>query len=368
MASLLLSADEYAVTATAGMRSPPRARTRRMSSNAVSPGSPMSATITWGRRSAALSSTASASSVEPAVPTSAPYLRSICTSTSRQSPSSSTTSSRQPTSARESIEGWDVGASSRSASMAGNVMVKVDPALAPGLAAVIWPPCSSTSCRTSARPRPSPPSVRLTDESACRNRSKTNGRKSGAMPLPGVLDDQAHRAVLLIDPHRDRAAARRELDGIRQHVPRRSAAPGPASPMISRGRVPSTVWIVMFLAGADGRDDVDRRGGRCHEIDGRRTRGAACRVTMRAMSSMSSISRACATALRSMTSQRARHHLGSTFWPSRMLRPAEHRVQRRAQLVRQRGQELVLHAQRVFGGRRAPTRPPRSGGASRPRC
>ena len=65
---------------------------------------------------------------------------------------------------------------------------------------------------------------------------------------------------------------------------------------------------------------------------------------MRVMSSRSSISCACARALRSMASSPLAR--SSSAWrraAQQDLRPAEDGVERRAQLVRERGEELVLH-------------------------
>src|SRR5262249_22738842 len=66
----------------------------------------------------------------------------------------------------------------------GSDTVNVAPRPTPSLATVMVPPCSSTRWRVIARPRPSPPCSRPVTGSACWNRSKTNGRKSEAMPLP----------------------------------------------------------------------------------------------------------------------------------------------------------------------------------------
>ncbi len=41
-----------------------------------------------------------------------------------------------------------------------------------------------TRCFTIERPRPSPPCRRVVEASACRNRSNTNARNSGLMPMP----------------------------------------------------------------------------------------------------------------------------------------------------------------------------------------
>ena len=66
-------------------------------------------------------------------------------------------------------------------------------------------------------------------------------------------------------------------------------------------------------------------------------------VMMRDTSRMSATSCAWSCALRSMTS-RARRELAASILPSEQPRPAQDRVERRAQLVREHGEKLVLRA------------------------
>ena len=61
----------------------------------------------------------------------------------------------------------------------GKRAMKIAPPPSSRLRASISPPCSSTSSRTSARPTPSPPALRVGDESAWVKRSKMRGRNSG---------------------------------------------------------------------------------------------------------------------------------------------------------------------------------------------
>ena len=68
---------------------------------------------------------------------------------------------------------------------------------------------------------------------------------------------------------------------------------------------------------------------------------------MRDTSSRSSISRACAWALRSTFSSARSLELGRQRAGAQQPRPAEDRVERRAQLVRQRGEKLVLEPVRL---------------------
>ena len=55
--------------------------------------------------------------------------------------------------------------------------------------------------------------------SAWRKRSKTCGRNSGAMPLPVSVTTISTCGVHALQPHLHAAAARRELDGVREQVP-----------------------------------------------------------------------------------------------------------------------------------------------------
>ena len=90
---------------------------------------------------------------------------------------------------------------------------------------VISPPCRSTSSRTSDSPTPSPPDTRVGDESACVKRSKMRGRNRGIDARPGVADSDARLPVGL-ERHVNAAAARRELDRVREQVPDRPGAAG----------------------------------------------------------------------------------------------------------------------------------------------
>ena len=58
---------------------------------------------------------------------------------------------------------------------------------------------------------------------------------------------------------------------------------------------------------------------------------------------------ACARALRSMTLEPSRELRAGAVHAAQHLRPAEDRIQRRAQLVAERREELVLHAARALG-------------------
>ena len=76
----------------------------------------------------------------------------------------------------------------------GRRSVKTAPGRGSRFATVIVPWCSSTRWRAMARPRPSPPFPRVAAPPACRNRSKTWGRKSGGIrgPCPPPSPRLAH--------------------------------------------------------------------------------------------------------------------------------------------------------------------------------
>ena len=71
--------------------------------------------------------------------------------------------------------------------ISGRITRTVVPCPLPSLSAWIVPPCISTMFREIARPRPRPPRSRVVPESACRKRSNTWGRNSGAIPIPVSL-------------------------------------------------------------------------------------------------------------------------------------------------------------------------------------
>ena len=107
----------------------------------------------------------------------------------------------------------------RRAPTGGRSTVNVAPLPSPGLAAVIVPPCNSTSVLQIDSPSPSPPLVRVIVASACRNSSNTCDRNPRRDPPPGVGDLDANRVVQPPQPHRHAPAPVGELDGVVQQVP-----------------------------------------------------------------------------------------------------------------------------------------------------
>ena len=159
--------------------------------------------------------------------------------------------------------------------------------------------------RTIVSPIPSPPCDRVLLLSACRNRSKTCGRNCRVDPLAGV----GHLQTQTCPSERGRAAPRRarrrgELDGVGEQVPDDLLeAVGVADRWIA-GAVAATFQMqlspLLFGVGAhrvDGGVDDRRRATAAGTLS------RSLPVVMRETSSMSSISLACALALRSMTSR-----------------------------------------------------------------
>ena len=134
---------------------------------------PMSLTSTSGRSS---STARSASALVANVLTSAPYCTSETRRKSRTSVSSSTTITFTPSrrtshsGSSPSLLGSHAAAASGGAGR-GRRTVKVEPWPDPRLSACTVPPCSSTRCRTMARPKPMPPCFRVVLLSACQKRS-----------------------------------------------------------------------------------------------------------------------------------------------------------------------------------------------------
>ena len=114
-----------------------------------------------------------------------------------------------------------------------------------------------------------------------------------------------------------------------------------ASPRIVKRSTIGGAAIVIPLASALGRSDSTTAA-----VIGASGSGRSCNrslpVTMRDTSSRSSMSSACCRALRSMISSASDRRSSRTEPRPQHADPAEHDVQRSAELVRQRGEEFVL--------------------------
>ena len=171
----------------------------------------------------------------------------------------------------------------------------------------------------------------------------------------------------------DAPARRRELDGVRQQVPEHLLQPLGVA-VHARRPVVDVELEPMPLASAAGRTVSMRVADDARER--RPAAGAGCSrpVIMRETSRTSAISCACALALRSTISSTLATRAGSTRACPQHRHPAEDGVERRPQLVRQRGEELVLQPVGLLGVARArsvqaPSRARRAArtGARRPR-
>ena len=108
----------------------------------------------------------------------------------------------------------------------GSWTVNVVPSPSPSLCALTLPPCASTSCRTIDSPSPRPPYARRVDPSAWVNGSNMCGRNSGRIPTPSSLTvSSAMLSPTRRSPRRTWPPDGRELDGVRQQVPRNLLQP-----------------------------------------------------------------------------------------------------------------------------------------------
>ena len=182
----------------------------------------------------------------------------------------------------------------------GSLTVKSEPCPSPSLCAVMVPPCSSTRWRAMASPRPRPPWVRVMAPSACLKRSKTESRKLGLDALTVVGDGQRHVAVRLGHGDLHLAPSRRELDGVRQQVPHDLLQAQRIAVTVGQLRWQHLTRARCFFSSSAGLAD-SMAESMTRESSVRRSSRRMFPEMMRDVSSRSSISRACAIALRSIT-------------------------------------------------------------------
>ena len=145
------------------------------------------------------------------------------------------------------------------------------------------------------------------------------------------------------------AALGRELDGVGQQVPDHLLQPAGIAGDRPGVRDRASARAAMPFASAAGRHRFDRRLDERHRLQRAGRRGAACRTVIRLMSSRSSISCACSARVALDGLERALPVGFVAGAEPQHLRPAEDGVERRAQLVGERGQELVLHVAQPLG-------------------
>ena len=178
----------------------------------------------------------------------------------------------------------------------GRVTVNVAPWSSPGARRRRLPPCSSTRCarwtargraRSGPGPESSPPGGNVEDE----------GEEFRADALAGVADPELHEVLRAAQPDFDAAAARRELDGVREQVPGdllhavRIAQDGGDRVVVhvSSRAIPLASAAALTVSTA-----ASTTGSRSIRRDVRRS----LPVVIRAASRRSSTSRACAWTLR----------------------------------------------------------------------
>ena len=139
-----------------------------------------------------------------------------------------------------------------------------------------------------------------------------------------------------------RAAGRRELDGVRQQVPDHLLEPIADRRTVGSAGDSNRRSIATPRASAAGRIESTARSSMSVTRSTALISSRSLPVAIRETSSRSSTSRVWTCALRSTFSSARSLPDGGTAFAAQQLRPAEDRVERRAQLVRQRREELVL--------------------------
>ena len=193
-----------------------------------------------------------------------------------------------------------------------------------------------------ARPMPRPPWVRVLELSAWRKRSNTCGSSAGAMPCPVSLTAISTLALDLAQTHVDAPTLGRELDGVGQEIPDHllqaiGVARHRPGPRVERG---DQGQILARGGGAHGLDRRLHHRDRVHDPDFEAQLAADDpRDVEQVLDQLALSARVPLDGL-----ERARGRRGVEARGTQGHRPAQHGVERRAQLVGERGEELVLHA------------------------
>ena len=141
---------------------------------------------------------------------------------------------------------------------AGNRTVNVAPQPSPSLCARTVPPCSSTRCRTIARPRPRPPIAARRPRALLAKAIEDVRQELRRDPDPVVGDDDVDRFELSRHGDADAAARLRELHRVRQQVPHHLLQPFGIGPDRPGERIERRV-----------QPDLLRFGGRMDRLDRR---------------------------------------------------------------------------------------------------
>ena len=195
---------------------------------------------------------------------------------------------------------------------------------------------------------PRPPARRAAEVSACVKRSKTCGRNSRAIPMPLSLTWSCTRSAFLSEKHRDGAPLGRELDRVREQV-RHELLQAPAvAHHHDRGVVRSEAQVDLLRRGARA-SGVQRRQ---HDLDevhraplDRQLAAHDARSVEEIVDEARLVVDVALDGFRRALDQRLLEWTGRR----EQMAPAAQRVERRAQLVRHDGEELVLGAVRALG-------------------
>ena len=221
----------------------------------------------------------------------------------------------------------------------GSSTVNVAPRPRPSLRAVIVPPCASASCRLIASPSPSPACCRAARTSPCSNALNSLRQHGRVDARAGVDHFDADAAVAGASIERTVIVPSGGVNFMRvvDQVPEDLLQPRAVAADRVAGRRRSTVSLAdasrwqMSIADADDQVQVDV----LHvELE------LAC--AMRVRSSRSEISRLSSSTFRRMVATSSRRSVGQLRVRLHQRDRQQHRRERRAQLVRQRRQELAL--------------------------
>ena len=181
------------------------------------------------------------------------------------------------------------------------------------------------------------------------------GQEVGRMPMPVSLTDDFDVRVDALQPDLDAARLRRELDGVGQQVPHAPAAGDRDRPTPDRRRGSTMVWMRTPLASAAGctvATALSMTSGRSHRLH---VQPDLARDDARDVEHvLDDLGQPVGVALEGL--EAARRLVAGEHAAAQQPRVADDRVQRRAQLVRQHREELVLHAVGVAALRRAAAR------------
>ena len=229
------------------------------------------------------------------------------------------------------------------------------PAPGPSLAASMLPPCSSTSRRATGRDRPRPTRERTDDGSPGSWRSKIRASRAGSMPAPSSRTVSSSWLPSGRISTSMRPPARRELDGVGQQARDHLAQSVGVAGDRSAERLEERVQAQPLGVGRRAR----RLDGRAHQrrhVERPRVEADAIRKHPVGVEQL----------VEKLRLQRrvARDRVEAALEGGRVaalqlqrLGPAEHGAHRRAQRVREVGDELVLEAQRPGRvGRASPAR------------